>query len=336
MKEQLSLFLFLLVLCCSIFGHRIESIGIGPGYTKMSLSEGVVCLVRSKPASVLVLTDTGQFLSEISSGLSYPSWAVHHAGNIFVSDYHRSSVVVYTIFGRFLKRIQVGGYPTVLKIFDGKLYVACSKEPSIYRIDLQKLEVEDKFTFDSPTLYFEPNRDGIVYLHYYSSNKTIELVGSERKVVTIENFRTPLKCVQKNGRVYLLGYMDGKLACLDSSWRILWQQNLDDLARDMLVLDDAIVVSSLIQSRLIFVDLSGNILRYLFLPNPVHRLEQIKNFIVALNHVPGEIYLVDPRTGSIDTIPVGDYAVEMCKTIDERLLVLCSDSGQLFLITPSL
>ncbi|WP_448532136.1 YncE family protein [Pseudothermotoga sp.] len=324
------------LLTCSLFAHKIESVGVGYGYTKMTLNEGIVCLIRPKPASVLILTDSGQFLSEISVGVSYPTWAIHHAGNVFVSDYHRASVAVYTIFGRLVKRIQVGNYPTVLKVFGGRLYVLCSKDPSIYRVDLEKLEVEGTFTFDSPTLYFELTRDGIVYLHYYATDKTIELVGSERKSLTIKDFRTPLKYVQKGGRAYLLGYMDGKLACLDSSWRILWQQNLDDLARDMLVMEDVVIVGSLVQPRLTFVDLSGRIVKHLPLPNTVHRLEQIRNLIVALNHVPGEVYFIDPLTGKIDIVQVGKYAVEMCKTVDERLLVLCSDSGELFLITPSL
>ncbi|MBC7123682.1 MAG: hypothetical protein H5T94_10695, partial [Pseudothermotoga sp.] len=133
MKKSLLLYL---LLTCSLLAHRIESIGVGYGYTKMTLNEGIVCLIRPKPASVLVLTDSGQFLSEISVGLSYPVWAVHHAGNVFVSDYHRASVAVYTIFGRLVKRIQVGSYPTVLKTFGGKLYVLCSKNPSIYKVDL--------------------------------------------------------------------------------------------------------------------------------------------------------------------------------------------------------
>ncbi|KAF2958969.1 hypothetical protein AS159_04730 [Thermotoga sp. Ku-13t] len=325
-----------LLLVCSLFAHQITSIGIGYGYTKMTLNEGIVCLVRPKPASVLVLTDTGQFISEISSGLSYPAWAIHHAGNVFVSDYHRSSVAIYTIFGKFVKRIQVGNYPTVLKILGGKLYALCSREPAIYRIDLQRFDIEQKFTFDSPTLYFEPTQEGVIYLHYYANDKTIEILGSQRKIMTIRDFRTPVKLLQKGGRAYLLGYMDGKLACLDSSWRIVWQQNLDDLARDVLFMNDVLVVSSLVQPRLSVVDLSGNVVKYLPLPHPVHRLEQIKGFIAALNHVPGEVYLIDPKTGEFDTIEVGDYAVEMCKTVDERLIVLCSDSGQLFLITPSL
>ena len=333
MKKSLLLYL---LLACSLLAHRIESIGVGYGYTKMTLNEGIVCLIRPKPASVLVLTDSGQFLSEITVGLSYPVWAVHHAGNVFVSDYHRASVAVYTIFGRLVKRIQVGNYPTVLKVFGGKLYVLCSKNPSIYKVDLEKLEVENTFVFDSPTLYFEPTHDGIVYLHYYATDKTLEFVGAQRKSLTIKDFRTPLKYVQKGGRAYLLGYMDGKLACLDSSWTILWQQNLDDLARDMLVTDDLVVVGSLVEPRLTLVDFLGRIVKYLPLPNTVHRLEQIGNFIVALNHVPGEVYLIELQTGKIDVVQVGEYAVEMCKTADERLIVLCSDSGQLFLITPSL
>ena len=75
-KFVLLFFLF----TCSFFAYEIITIGVGYGYTKMTLNEGIVCLIRPKPVSVLILTDTGQFLSEISSGLSYPTWAVHHAG----------------------------------------------------------------------------------------------------------------------------------------------------------------------------------------------------------------------------------------------------------------
>ncbi|MCS7174346.1 hypothetical protein [Pseudothermotoga sp.] len=321
---------------CFLFAHEIIPIGVGYGYTKMTLNEGIICLVRSRPASVLILTDTGQFLSEISSGLSYPTWAVHHAGNVYVNDYHRESVVVYTIFGKFVKRIQVGNYPTVAKIAQRNLYVVCSKEPSLYVIDLETLQVKDKFVFDSPTLYFEIVGENIVYLYYYAMDKTLEFIGSERKIVSIRDFRTPIKCVQKLGKIYLLGYMDGKLACLDSSGRILWQQNLDDLARDMLVTEDFIVVTSLAQPRITLLDHSGKIRKYLELPNPTHRLEQIRGTIIALNHAPGELYLVDSGSGKIETIKIGDYAVEMCKTADERLIVLCSDSGELYLIKLSL
>lgn len=328
--------LFCLLLTCSLFAHEITTIGVGYGYTKMTLNEGIVCLIRPKPSSVLILTDTGQFLSEISSGLSYPTWAVHHAGNVYVSDYHRGSVVVYTIFGKFVKRIQVGNYPTVLKISQKNLYVACSKDPSIYVIDLETLQVREKFTFDSPTLYFEIMGESIVYLHYYATDKTLELVGSERKVITIRDFRTPIKYIQRYGKAYLLGYMDGKLACLDLLGRVLWQQNLDDLARDMLITNDLIVVTSLVQPRITLLDHSGKIKKYLELPNPTHKLEQIRNLIVALNHAPGELYLIEPVSGKIETIKLGDYAIEMCKTIDERLIVLCSDSGELYLINLSL
>ncbi|AEH51859.1 hypothetical protein [Pseudothermotoga thermarum] len=327
-------FLFCTCILLASFTYKVQS--IPTGYMRISFNDGIICLVRSKPASVLVFDQSGQFLSEITFNLSYPVSAVHVAGMIYVSDYYRSSVMVYTIFGAFLKRIEVGKYPTMVKVFRENVYVVCSGDSTVYRINIWKNVVEEKLTFDSPTLYFEPFQDEVVYLYYYDTGKTLEIrQGLRRKVVNLQNLKNPVKYYRGDEGEYLLGYTDGILVKLNEGKEV-WRVNLPDFARDFVVLNDSLVVTSLFEPVLSFVSTrDGKLIKQIKLPNPTHKILSVADKLVTLNHLPGEVYIVDPTTGNFETIKVGEYAIEMVKINDQTFVVLCCDSGELFFFVKS-
>ncbi|MEJ5230153.1 MAG: hypothetical protein WHT65_09145, partial [Pseudothermotoga sp.] len=301
------------------------------GYSRVSFSDGMICLVRSQPASVLVLTESGKVISEISIGLSYPVNAVHKAGVVFVSDYYKASVMVYTIFGRLLKRINVGPYPTTIKLIGTKLYVSCSGDSSVYRIDSFSQEVEAKSSFKSASLYFEVFGDQLLYLYYFDTDKTYERTGQSSKTVKVNNLKNPVEYVEKGGYGYLLGYTDGMLVCLKNDLEV-WRVNLSDFARDMVLTEKYIVVTSLLDPIATFVSYDGKVLKKIQLPNVTHRVLYVDNKFVFLNHSPGEVYIVDQFGDSMQTVKVGSYAVEMVQISEYQIAVLCSDSGELYWI----
>jgi len=323
--------LSVLLIFSAVFAYGVTTTYLGSGYSRILFNDGMICLVRSQPASVLVLTESGKIISEISIGLSYPISALHKAGVVFVSDYYKASVMVYTIFGRLLKRITVGPYPTTIKLVGTKVYVSCSGDSSVYRIDSLSQEVEAKFSFKSASLYFEVFGDQLLYLYYFDTDKTYERTGQNSKTVRINNLKNPVKYVEKDGRGYLLGYTDGIVVCLKDD-REIWRVNLSDFARDMVLTEKYIVVTSLLDPVATFVSYDGNVVKKVQLPNVTHRVLCVDKKLVFLNHSPGEVYIVDQVSDSVQRVEVGSYAVEMVQISEYQIAVLCSDSGELYWI----
>ncbi|MGB9820356.1 MAG: YncE family protein [Pseudothermotoga sp.] len=331
MKKLVPNLLVLLLICCSAYGYETQSVYVGPGYSRISFRDGIICLTRSKPASVLVLTSEGKFVSEISVGLSYPVNAVHHAGMIFISDYYKASVMVYTIFGRLINKVDVGPYPTTLKFSNNRVYVACSGDKSVYRINCLTLEKEEKYVFQSASLYFEVINDELLYLYYFDTDRTYERVGGSKKIVKVSNLKNPVKYAEKDGFSYILGYADGIVVCLKND-NELWRVNLSDYAKDMVLANNYIATTSLLDPVMTLVSYDGKVLKRISLPNVAHRVLYMDEKVVLLNHLPGEIYLVDTKTDEVQTIKVGSYAIDLVQISQSELAVLCTDSEELFLI----
>ncbi|ABV34340.1 MULTISPECIES: YncE family protein [Pseudothermotoga] len=313
------------------YANSVKITHIEAGYTRASYNDEIICLVRSQSPSVLVLNKNGKTISNITVGLSYPVSAIYKAGMVFISDYYKSSVMVYTMFGRFVKRIDVGSHPTTIKSFDGKIYVSCSKDSSVYEIDYQTLLVRKKYSFKSASPYFEVLDDKLVYLYFFDSDKSYEIVSENRVEVKVDNLKNPVKYIEKNGVSFLLGYTDGMLVCLKNN-REMWRINLPDFARDMVLTENYIVVTSLLEPIASLITYTGEIAQKIILPNVSHRVLNMKEKLVFLNHLPGEVYIVDPEENSIETINVGTYALEMFKISESEVVVLCSDSGELYFI----
>ncbi len=326
----LFVFLFLLSARVFSFSYTVNRISIPEGYIRMSFNDGILCVVRSKPASVLVFDENGNFLSELTLNLSYPVNAVHVAGMVYVSDYYRSAVMVYTIQGAFLKRIDVGKYPTTLKVYRESVYVACSFDSSVYQINIWTNSIVEKVNFDVSTLYFEVLEDGIVYLYYFDDSKTFEIRNkSRRETIVLNNLKNPLKYYKTVEGEYLLGYSDGILVRLNNNKEV-WRVNLPDFARDFVVSRDFIAVTSLLEPVISLVSHDGKLLKQIRLPNATHRILFLNNTIVALNHLPGQVYFVNPMNDKVETVDVGEYAIEMVRTSQNGFVVLCSDSGDLY------
>ncbi|WP_041082253.1 hypothetical protein [Thermotoga profunda] len=314
--------------------YETRSIYIGSGYSRIFFNDGIICLVRSKPASVLVLTSDGKFVSDISIGLSYPVNAIHRSGMIFVSDYYKSSVLVYTIFGRLLKKITVGSYPTIIKSHKDKIYVVCSGDSSVYKIDAVSLEIQAKYTFHSASLYFEIFDNKLVFLYYFDTERTYEVVTEDRENTNfkIGNLRNPVRYFEKDGYTYILGYTDGIVVCLKDD-KEMWRVNLSDFARDMVLTDDYIVVTSLLDSVATFVSYDGRVVRKIPLPNVTHKVCKIDDRLIFLNHLPGQVYIYDSKNGNVQTVEIGDYAIDMVQISQYEIAILCSDSGELYILS---
>lgn len=325
--------LFLLLIGLTFYAYETKSIYVGLGYSRISFNDGIICVVRSKPASVIVLTSDGRFISEIAIGLSYPVNAIHRSGMVFVSDYYKASVLVYTIFGRLIKKINVGTYPTSIKLDKNKIYVACSGDKSVYRIDTNSLDVENQYNFDSASLYFEIFHDKLVFLYYFDTDKTYEVITTDQKrtQLRINNLRNPIRYFEKNDRAYILGYTDGIVVCLKDGKEI-WRVNSSDFAKDMILTDDYIVVTSLLESVATMISYDGKIVKKIPLPNPTHKICRVKDKLVFLNHLPGQVYVYDHKNGVVKDLDVGTYAIDMVQISEYEVAVLCSDSGELYIL----
>ncbi len=334
MKKLITSSMILLQIFCFVYAFETQSIYVGSGYSRISFSDGIICLVRSQPASVLVLTNQGKFIAEINMGLSYPVNAIHKDGMIFVTDYYKSSVMVYTLFGRLLKKIDVGRYPTTIKSSKNRIYVACSGDSSIYEINSTSLQVEERYTFNSASLYFEVFDGKIVYLYYFDSERTYQITTPDKKskTVKIDNLRNPVCYFEKGSYAYILGYTDGVVVCLKDD-KELWRVNLSDFARSMLLTDEYIVVVSLIDPVATMVSYDGKILKKISLPNVAHRVFKIQNKLIFLNHLPGQVYVYDLSDGSVQTIEIGTYAIDMVQISQDEVCILCSDSGELYILS---
>ncbi len=334
MKNKV-LLLFILLIFVSSFAYNFRIVKISEGYSRLSFNDGILCLVRSKPASVLVFDESGMLLSEITLNLSYPVSAIHVAGMVYVSDYYRSSVMVYTTSGAFLKRIDVGRYPTTLRVFRDNVYVVCSGDNSVYKINIWRKVVEEKLAFDSSTLYFEVLNGKIFYMYYFDNDKTFEIrEGSKRQVISLKNLRNPLKYYKHVDKEFLLGYTDGILVCLKDD-KELWRINLPDYARDFVVSDDFIAVTSLLDPVISLVSHDGKLIKQIKLAGTTHKILNVGKKLIALNHLPGELYFIDLLNNRIETINVGTYAIDMVQTGRNSFVVLCSDSGELYFFSIS-
>lgn len=324
---------FLLLIYGVLSAYEVRSVYVGSGYSRISSNDGIICLVKSKPASVLVLTADGKFISDINVGLSYPVNAIHESGMIFISDYYKASVLVYTIFGRLVKKIDVGSYPTTIKLYKSKIYVTCSGDKSVYKIDSTSLQVERKYTFRSSSLYFEVFDDKFVFFYYFDTERTYEVITTDQKStsIKIDNLKNPVRYSEKDGRTYILGYTDGIVVCLKDG-REIWRVNLSDFARDMILTDEYIAVTSLLDPVATIVSYDGKVVKKVPLPDVTHRILTVDNKLIFLNHLPGQVYVYDNKYGTIETVDVGTYAIDMAQISDYKVAILCSDSGELYIL----
>jgi len=323
-------FIVVLLLCALnlIFAYEVKTVYIGSGYMRTSYNEGMICVTNSLARSVVIISKEGNVVGEISVGLAYPVSAVYHAGRVFVTDYYKSSVLVYSVFGKLISSIRVGERPATLMLHSGKIYVSSLGNSTVYKIDPYAMSIEKSFRFSAPSLYFFLDGEEIIFLYYGSTvQKTVEFANSERTFLYFNEIKTPLKVHRVSTRYFLLDYKTGTLLCT-SKTKEIWRVNLPDFAPDMVLANNFIFVNSLKEPVISVVSLEGEITDVIELPNITTSLEVLNDKIIALNHVPGELYIVDPYQKKVETLKLGSYSVSLVKISENSVFVLSTDSGE--------